>query len=419
MRHNQLSSTDRRERRRSRRLGVRQLAAAFVTVPRDWFTKRRRGRRTPKRFALTAHTTVQSLPVFSLEREIVQLREDGVLDETATGRLIAIERRQVVSLYGELRFLAWGGVMLIVAGVGVLVSKNLERIGPLSIAVAITAAAIGCYAYSEWRRRAAKKEGFTHSLVDDYILLLAALLASADVGFIEHQWHLLGANWQRHFLLLALLHGVTAYLFNSRLVLSLSISSLAAFLGIERRMETLFGSTTDMALRAFLCSAIVFAWRAIDTVVRARLAVIPSRPDAVIPSRADGEESPANSGRSGDSSRSSAPGMTVSFSPVFDHFATNLAFWGALILTFEGSTRTLGCIVAIVFAIASAWYGLRVREEMFVVYAWIYGVIAVDVFAIDRIWREEVFIALYLIVSTIAAVAGLRVIHVRMRKAAA
>ena len=47
-----------------------------------------------------------------------------------------------------------------------------------------------------WRRRA----GRTH-LADDYVLLLAALLASADIGYIESQFHLLGPVWQRHFLL--------------------------------------------------------------------------------------------------------------------------------------------------------------------------------------------------------------------------
>ncbi len=326
--------------------------------------------------------------MFSLEREIVQLRDNGVLDDDAAIRLIAIERREVVSLYGELRFLAWGGVMLIVAGVGVLVSKNLERIGPLSIAVAIAAAAIGCYAYSEWRRRASRREGFTHSLVDDYVLLLAALLVSADIGFIEHQWHLLGPNWQRHFLVLAVLHAVTAYIFDSRLVLSLSISSLAAFLGIERNFERVFDSTTDLAVRAFLCSSIVFAWRALDIEVRKRAAGTPSR----------------------------AP---YAFSAVFAHFATNLAFWGALILAFDRSTRTWGCVLAVLFAIGSAWYGVREREEMFVVYAWIYGVIAVDVFVIGQIGPEEVFLALYLIVSAIAAIVGLRMTHVRMREAAA
>jgi Predicted membrane protein (DUF2157) len=347
--------------------------------------------------------------VLSLDREIVQLRDDAVLDEAAAARLIALEQREVVSLYGELRFLTWGGVMLIVAGVGVLISKNLDRIGPLVIAIAIAAAAAGCYAWSEWRRRAAKREGFRHSLVDDFILLLAALLASADVGFIEHHWNVLGPNWQRHFLLLALLHGVTAYIFNSRLVLSLSVSSLAAFLGIERRFDTIFSSTVDMATRAFACAAIVFAWRAIDAIVRARVAVIPSRED--------GEESPANSSPvAGDSSRSSALGMTVAFAPVFDHFATNLAFWGALILTADERLYFPGFLVAMLFAALSMQYGRKTREELFVIYAWVYGLIAVNILFF-RLVREPVLSSLFAIIAITGAIIGLFVIHMRMREA--
>ena len=40
--------------------------------------------------------------------------------------------REVFSIHAELRFLTWGGVMLIATGVGILVTKNLEAIGPLT-----------------------------------------------------------------------------------------------------------------------------------------------------------------------------------------------------------------------------------------------------------------------------------------------
>jgi Predicted membrane protein (DUF2157) len=349
-------------------------------------------RRTPKRFALAPRTILR---VFSLDREIVQLRDDAVLDDAVAAPLIALERRERVSLYGELRFLTWGGVMVIVTGVGVLVSKNLDRIGPLVIAIAIAAAAAACYAWSEWRRRASKREGFRHSLLDDFVLLLAALLASADVGFIEHQWNVLGAHWQRHFLLLAVLHGVTAYIFNSRLVLSLSVSSLAAFLGIERRFDTIFSSTVDMATRAFACAAIVFAWRAIDAIVRARAAVIPSR-------------------EGGGSANSST--VSEDFSPVFDNFGTNLAFWGALILTADEHLYLPGFLVAVVFAVLSMQHGRKVREELFVIYAWVYGLIAVNIL-FYRLVKEPVLSSLFAIISITGAIIGLFVIHMRMREA--
>src|SRR5258706_9019046 len=187
--------------------------------------------------------------MFNLSPEIARLRDDGVIAHTTAAPLIAAENREVVTIYGELRFLMWGGVMLLVTGVGVLVSKHLDEIGPLAIALGIGIASALCYAWATWKRNK------TASLVDDYVLLLAALLVSADVGFIEHTWHLLGANWNQHLLFLAIVHAATAYAFDSRLVLSVSLTSLAAYLGIRRDVESLFGSGTDTAIRAFICAA--------------------------------------------------------------------------------------------------------------------------------------------------------------------
>ena len=306
--------------------------------------------------------------MLSLEPELVQLRELGKLDTATATTLIARERREVVSLFGELRFLTWAGVMLIVAGVGVLVSKHLDRIGPLAIAAAIGAASLACYGYSIWKRRR------TSDTYSDYVLLLGALLLSADIGYIESQFHLLGSNWQRHFLLLAIVHGATAYFFDSRMVLSLSIAALASWLGIERRADVLFNATTDLGVRAFACAAIVAIWRRLSR----------HKP----------------------------------FHAVFDHAATNLAFWGALALMFENHARVIGCVIALVLASIAAWYGVRVREETFVIYAWIYGTIAVDVLVCTYLPKEPEPILLFLVVSTVAAVVGLFVTHARMRRTA-
>jgi hypothetical protein len=280
-----------------------------------------------------------------------------------------IDRSNVISIYGELRFLTWIGVMLIAVGVGGIVTKHLDEIGPLAIAAAIGIASIACYAWCVWRRRSAQA-----SLIDDYILLLGALLASADIGYIEHQFHLLGDDWQRHFLLLAVLHGVVAYVFGSRMVLSLSISAFAAYLGLEGRAAVLFSGGTNAA-RAFICAALVFTWRFADARFH----------------------------------------RDTTFTRVFDHFATNIAFWGALSMLDKSETRVAGCLIAIVFAVLAALFGVRKREEAFVIYAWIYGVIAIDVLVCDGM-HDQGFIALYLVVSTIAAIVALFVTHARMRR---
>ncbi|MEA2325868.1 MAG: hypothetical protein QOE68_827 [Thermoanaerobaculia bacterium] len=302
--------------------------------------------------------------MISLEPELTQLPDTGVL--------IARERREAVSIYPELRILTWAGVMLISTGVGVYITKHLDDIGPLAIAAVIGLAVAACYAWAYWKR---SREA---ALIDDYVLLLAALLASADIGYLEHHYHFLGDSWPRHFLFLAILHAVTAYFFQSRLVLSLSVASLAAWLGIERRsVDTFFDSPASTASRAFACAAIVITWRLIDRKLR--------------------------------------PATT--FSSLFDHAAANLAFWGSLILAFKDDTRLLGCAITIVLAAAAMLYAKRTREGTFVIYAWVYGTIAIDIAVCNAI-HDEIFITFYLLVSTIAAIVGLFLSHARLRRAA-
>jgi hypothetical protein len=302
--------------------------------------------------------------LISLEPELAQLPDTGVL--------IARERREAVSIYPELRLLTWAGVMLISWGVGLYVAKHLDDIGPLAIATGIGLAAAACYAWAYWKR------GRKAAMADDYVLLLAALLASADVGYIEHHYHLLSDSWPRHFLFLAILHAATAYFFQSRFVLSLSVASLAAWLGIERRsVDAIFDSAIETSLRAFLCAAIVVVWRAIDRKLR--------------------------------------PATT--FSSFFDHAAANLAFWASLTLAAHEETRLLGCTIAILLAVAATIYAHRTREATFVIYAWVYGTIAIDIAVCDVV-HDQIFITFYMLVSTIAAIVGLFLTHARLRRAA-
>ena len=269
------------------------------------------------------------------------------------------ERRDVVPIGNELRALAWLGVMLIATGVGIVITKHFDQIGPLAIALAVALAAIACYGFALWKQ----------SAVRDYVVLLGALLISADVGFIESQWHLLGSEWQRHFLLLAVLHGATAYYFGNRAVLSLSVAALATWFGIER--HEIFSSRTDFALRAFTCAGVLMAWRFANR-------------------KAD-------------------------FNALFEHAATNIAFWGAITLTIEPSTKYLGFLVTVIFAAASLLYGAKTRRELFVIYGGVYALIAIDIVIVG--WMNEpIMITFYLLVSTIAAIAALFATHVRFQR---
>ncbi len=299
--------------------------------------------------------------MISYEPELVRL--------DAPPALIAIERREVFSVHREVRALAWGGAMLAGTGAAILVSKNLDRIGPVTLAAAIAVAAIACYAYSAFSRRTA---------IHDYVTLLGALLVSVDVAYIESQFHLLDQGWPRHLLILAVLHGIAAYLFDSRMVLTLSIAALASWLGVEQNAEALFDADpAGTGLRAFVACAAVALWRAIDFRFR----------------------------------------TSRTFERVFEHAAANLALFGGLLLTIDDRWRLAGLAITLAAAAAVILFGFRRDAEPFAIYAYIYAVVAVDIVIVDAL-NEDVLITLYLIVSTIAAIAGLFILHGRFRRKA-
>jgi hypothetical protein len=278
-------------------------------------------------------------------------------------------RRETLSIYPELRAMSWAGAIFIATGVAMLLAKNYERIGPLAIATAVGMVAAGAYGYAIWRRRA----GGT-SLVDDYILLLGALLLSADLAFIEGQFHLLDHGWPRHLLVLAVVHGLTAYYFDSGMLLSLSITALAGWVGVEQRVDAIFQSTTETGIRAMVSSGLVLVWMAAD---RRR--------------------------------------TSTNFQPVFAHFAANLALLGGLILVFEDDGRAIGTLLTVVFALAVARYGFAARSESFVLYAYAYAFLAVLIFIADLIGNDTL-IALFVLIASVTAIAGLFILHLELKK---
>ena len=338
--------------------------------------------------------------MLSLEIEIDQLRP--ILGDIRADALIARERCEVFSLYPELRIAAWAGAMLLATAAGIVLKNNLDRIGPVALAMLMALAAIACYAWVWWRRTRA-------TIADDYVLLLGALLLSGDFAFIEAQFHLLDHAWPRHFLILAVLHGAGAYAYRSRMLLSLSISALAAWMGIERS-ALIFSD--DFAPRAFVTAGLVLGWRQLH---RVTLGPSPGAPRHPLPaSGARGDE-----GEGGPSPRlrvegGRRPDEGREFLRVFEHFAANLTLWGSLSLLREDETFYLGCVLALAFALLVIWWGFRRRAESFVLYGFIYALIAADAPLFKHL--QDTQLALAVFVSMIAGVVALIFIRNRFHE---
>ena len=310
--------------------------------------------------------------MIGFEREIADATERQLLPATLAPHLAGAERREPFSVYVELRLVAWAAVMLITTGVGIVVKNNLDRIGPLAIALVLGAAAAGFLAWAAWRKKHDRS-----TAVDEYLVLLGALLVSADIAFVESQFKLFDAHWQRHLLLIAVIHAVIAYAFDSRSVLTLSIASLAAWIGVQQKLGYLVSMRSlDFAIRSLACAAAMLVWREADRRLR----------------------------------------TSRSFEPVFEHLAANFAFFACIGLMLDRDPRVVGCLLALVIAGFMLRYAFRARREAFAIYAAVYGVIAIDTLVIE-VLSDGALGLLFIVFSTIGAIVALFAIHARFRDA--
>jgi hypothetical protein len=268
-------------------------------------------------------------------------------------------------------------VTAVTAGIGLLLKQNLDRIGPLTVILVLLLAAALCYA-TAIRTRLGQA---ARSIGGDYILLLGALIVSADVGYAESQFHWLGAHWSWYLLVLAAWHAGTAYALDSRLVLSVSLTSLAAWFGIDGPVAGLF--QPDAMLRhsgteAMLCAGSILLWRTIHA----------------------------------------ALGASEQFVEVFEHVAANLGFWGALILCGGTASRAPATALLLALAVVCVYKGLRNRQEAFVIYG--IGYTALGLCIIEaQVAGEIVTIAALSLGTVVAALVILWQLHRRLKEMAA
>ena len=165
---------------------------------------------------------------------IARLRAEEILSSEQAALFGRVARRELVSVRVEIRALLYLGVLLVTSGLGIFVVEHHAHIGRWAIAASIAIASAACLA---WVIRSAPPflwgEVASPSVAFDYILLLGLLLFASDLGYIEAEFTLLGPRWVHHLLVVASVYVVAAYRWDSRIVLSLALSTLAAWRGVS------------------------------------------------------------------------------------------------------------------------------------------------------------------------------------------
>jgi hypothetical protein len=302
--------------------------------------------------------------VHTLEPELHALHAQGVLGDATVARALAQERRQPFSVQFELRALMYAGVLMVMTAVGLLLARNLDRIGPLAIVLGIAVAAVLCAIPAARARLAVRAP----SLAADYLLLLGALLLSADLAYAERQFTLLGPDWSWHLLLLAVVHAVIAYAFRSALVVAASVTALAGWFGVGTTLGDPLHvglSSPMLGLRALACAAFIVMWREADRRLR----------------------------------------QGTTFTEIFDHFAANLAFWCAIAWCTEWPWLAAGLPLLAALSFASIRRAYDTGREAFMVYGIVYAALGIGAALAPRIYGTTPRLAFLLLVVCVAATA--------------
>lgn len=194
---------------------------------------------------------------------IDRLEGENVLPPPTAASLRRVAKGDLVSIRFEIRALLYGGIALIAAGAGLFVKEHYRQIGPVAITLALSLAGGACFLYVLNRAPDFSWKAVpSPTLAFDYVLLLAILLFGADLGYVEAQFRLLGPNWEYHLLVYSLICLVAAFRFDSAAVLSLALTSFAAWRGVAARnpLAVLFADPTSrIRANAIFCGGLFAA----------------------------------------------------------------------------------------------------------------------------------------------------------------
>jgi hypothetical protein len=176
-------------------------------------------------------------------------KNDAAISGTQYDAISTLVRKERFSVFVELNTLLYLGVLALVAGVGWTISTYSARLGDAAIVLSLTCVFCWSLYYCFARALPYSHHEVEHpGLAFDYVLYLGCLIFALDLGYVQSQFHPFQLDWDHSLLLASGVFFALAYRFDNRLVLSLALSSLAAWCGVRL---TRFGLLHGGSLRVY------------------------------------------------------------------------------------------------------------------------------------------------------------------------
>ena len=293
-----------------------------------------------------------------------ELYAAGLLTDEKKAQLDAMADRTVFSMYYELRTMLYVGVLLLSGGVGVLIYNNLGQAGHYLALGLLSAATILCFYYVYRHRLAFSRDHVeSENPYFDYALLLGCLFFISVLGYVQFLFGWFDNHISLISLIAALLYFYMAYRHDHLGVLSLGITAMAAFWGLAispmKWYEFNFPADKSAQWVAINYGVVIF----FGALVLERLKV------------------------------------KAHFTKTYLNFGVIIALTGSTAMLFQdGDTNYLLAFSQLVITALLAWYSYRKRTVLYIIYAYIFGFIALTYIIASALKIDDiVFWLLYII----------------------
>jgi hypothetical protein len=290
-----------------------------------------------------------------------KLRYEKKISAGQADLLLDLQEGRIFSIHRELRFFFYVGILLVIMGTGLTIRQYFTDLGDIAIISALTLCCAAAFIYCFWKGHDfAKNEVPSPGLAFDYILFFGCAFYSMDIAYIETQLHILGNWWENYLLVSVALFFFLSYRFDNRLVLSLALSTLAAWFGF-----TLSGHHFSFS-EYYRIYALTYGFLVLSGgIILYRMAV------------------------------------KIHFFDVYLNFAVHFFCIALISGVAEYKIFSLYFPGLLAACCALSYYAVRVRKFLYMLYAVIYGYIGLSIVIVDQIQRQTFLVFAYFIATSL------------------
>ena len=302
--------------------------------------------------------------------------DEKKLSSAQLGTLQGIHSGKIFSVHRELRFFLYTGFLLIITGTSLTIKQYLANIGDVAIISVLTLSCIAAFLYCFTKGFSfSTDEVASPSIAFDYVLFFGCAFFAMDIAYIEAQFHPLGDSWKIYLLISFTLFILLAYRFDNRLVLSMALSTLAAWFGFTLS-EYRLSFAKYYREYAILYSLVIL----LLGYFLQRLAI------------------------------------KKHFFDIYLNFALHFLCLALISGIFEYKIFSLYFPSLLLVCAALAFYSVKVHKFLYMLYAVIYGYVGISIAMVDTIFHETFFIFTYFIATSLLVIGSIFMISRKFRE---